>query len=490
LSQLTDAPAAPSRRDEPARRRELPILPLLVAGCFALAALSLILPSPPGKDPWSWIIWGREVVHLDLDTMSGSSWKPLPVLFTAPFSIFGDAAPELWMLVVRAGALLAVLFAFRVAARLAGTAAGIAAALCVALAAWPRYVAQGNVEPLSAALVLIGVERHLSGHRHQAMICGALAALGRPELWPFLALYALFVFFRKGTRKLVVVALLIVVPVLWLGGDLWGSGDAFHGSKRAAGTKDRAKKRQQRLIEKARAEGKPPPPSRAEASAVSHTVGGARHLLIFPAYLAALAGLGFALWRRQREALVLAAAAAALFAVVAGMSLLGYGGSPRFLFPAVGLAAVLAGVGVGSALRAVGGGVRAAIVAALIVAASAPFVVDRLDEFSAEGDLVQTRSDLQDDLHTAIRHVGRERILAVGEPNVPGEFAHQLAWELGIHLEAVGGGTPPAVIFTGSPPPFEAQPLPTKRVRVTFLGAADIWKAYAVVPAPKRRHRR
>src|SRR4051794_21640398 len=422
--------------------------------------------------------------------MSGSSWKPLPVLFTAPFSVFGDAAPQLWILVVRAGALLAVLFAFRVASRLAGTAAGVAAAVAVALAAWPRYVAQGNVEPLSAALVLIGVERHLSGHRHQAMVCGALAALGRPELWPFLALYALFVFFRKGTRKPVVIALLLVVPVLWLGGDLWGSGDAFHGSKRAAGTKDRARKREQRLIEKARAEGKPPPKLRAEASAISHTVGGARHLLIFPAYLAALAGVGFALWRRQREALVLAAAAAALFAVVALMALLGYGGSPRFLFPAVGLVGVLAGVGVGALLRAVGGGARAAVLAVVLLGASAPFVIDRGREFSNEGKLVRTRSDLQDDLHRVIQRAGPSRVLAVGEPNTPGEFAHQLAWELGIHLEDVGGGKPPAVIFTAPPPPFAAQPLPTRHVRVTLLASAGIWKAYAVASARTGRHSR
>src|SRR4051812_49477178 len=114
------------------------------------------------------------------------------------------------------------------------------------------------------------------------MVCGALAALGRPELWPFLALYALFVFFRKGTRKPVVIALLLIVPVLWLGGDYWGSGDAFHGSKRAAGTKDRAKKREQRLGGKARAEGKPPPRLRAQAAAVSHTLGGARYPPSFP----------------------------------------------------------------------------------------------------------------------------------------------------------------------------------------------------------------
>jgi hypothetical protein len=129
-------------------------------------------------------------------------------------------------------------------------------------------------------------------------------------------------------------------------------------------------------------------------------------------------------------------------------------------------------------------------VAALLLGVSASFIVDRGREFDNERGLVRIRSELQDDLHRVIQRAGPARILAVGQPNTPGEFAHQLAWELGIHLEAVGGGTPPAVIFTGAPPPFAAQPLPTKRVRVTLLATGDVWKAYAVVPAPKRRHRR
>src|SRR3954468_21686002 len=262
MSELAERPVTTrSRLSAPvARLREAPVLPLIVLGCVVLAALSLILPSPPGKDPWSWIIWGREVAHLDLDTMSGSSWKPLPVLFTTVFSLFGhDVAPGLWLVVVRAGALLAVVFAYRVAARYVGIVGGVVAGVGVALAAWPRYVAQGNVEPLSAALVLAAVDRHLNGHRHQTMLLGALAALGRPELWPFLALYVLFVFFRRGTRKPVAIVLLLVVPALWLGGDYWGSGAPFHGSRRAAGRKERAEKRHQREVEKARAAGEPIP---------------------------------------------------------------------------------------------------------------------------------------------------------------------------------------------------------------------------------------
>jgi hypothetical protein len=69
---------------------------LLVGACLALGFLSLALPSTPTYDPWSWILWGREVLHGDLVTESGPSWKPLPVLFTVPFSLFGDAAPYLW----------------------------------------------------------------------------------------------------------------------------------------------------------------------------------------------------------------------------------------------------------------------------------------------------------------------------------------------------------------------------------------------------------
>ena len=100
LERLRALTAAPPEPKGPAR----PIA-LLALACVALAALSLLGPSTPTYDPWAWIIWGREVVHLDLVTTDGPSWKPLPILFTAPFSLVGDGpAPELWLLVARTGA--------------------------------------------------------------------------------------------------------------------------------------------------------------------------------------------------------------------------------------------------------------------------------------------------------------------------------------------------------------------------------------------------
>src|SRR4029078_12005597 len=95
--------------------------------------------------------------------------------------------------------------------------------------------------------------RHLDGHRVQAVALGALAALGRIELWPLLVLYALWVFLGEvGARRVALVALVLAVPVLWLGGDWVGSGDAFHGSKRAAGFQERAVTRAEKEAQRTR----------------------------------------------------------------------------------------------------------------------------------------------------------------------------------------------------------------------------------------------
>ena len=101
LAQAPPEPAGPARP-----------MALLALACVALAAMSLLGPSTPTYDPWAWIIWGREVMHLDLVTEGGPSWKPLPILFTAPFSLVGDGpAPELWIHVARAAGQLAIAMA-------------------------------------------------------------------------------------------------------------------------------------------------------------------------------------------------------------------------------------------------------------------------------------------------------------------------------------------------------------------------------------------
>src|SRR5919108_2984867 len=108
----------------------------LAAACLALAALTLLLPWALAFDPWAWLVWGREVTRLELDTAGGPSWKPLPVVATTILSLAGGAAPALWLVVARAGGLLAIAGAAALAGRLAGTVAAAAAAAAMALSDW------------------------------------------------------------------------------------------------------------------------------------------------------------------------------------------------------------------------------------------------------------------------------------------------------------------------------------------------------------------
>ena len=203
-------------------------VPLTVA---ALAAASLLLPFAPLYDVWAWLVWGREITGLDLDTGAGPSWKPLPVVFTTAFAPAGDAAPELWLVVARMGWLASIALAWRLASRLvlggglrirlagalapdrvsrARIAAGAIAALGMVLlhdafTSWMRQFAGGLSEPLLVALVLGAVDRHLSGRRDQAFALAVAAALLRPESWPFLIAYGWWLWTRSPQlRRLVV----------------------------------------------------------------------------------------------------------------------------------------------------------------------------------------------------------------------------------------------------------------------------------------------
>jgi hypothetical protein len=489
VTQTVELPAAgPDTAAESPRqsRRRVPTLALLVLGCFVLAALSLTLPSVPTQDSWSWIVWGREVAHFDLNTNAGSSWKPLPVLFTTVYSIFGDvAAPKLWILTSRAGGLLAIMFAARIAKRFGGWPAAIAAGVFMAGADWFRFMGNGNIEPLSAGLALGAVDRHLDDHPHQAIALGALAALGRPELWPFVALYAGWMVFRKKRASLVIAAVLLaLVPVGWLGGDWWGSGDPFHGSKLAAGFRERQKQhREAALLQDKK---RHIVVDRSTGVAIEHTWRGARVLLIPPAFVFALIAIAFAIYRRERTPLMLGAGAFALFAVIGGMALAGYGGSPRFLFPAAGFVAALGGIGVGELVRAAGARWRPAafIALAAIVAIIVPFAIDRGNEFSARAHEVRLRAVYEDQLDQAVKLAGgRERVLSLGTPWGNSTYAHQLAWLLHVHQDQIVGSARRTVLFSGQPTPVSpSRPprLPAHNVKVTRVAATGIWTVLQV----------
>jgi hypothetical protein len=306
----------------------------LAAASLALAAVSLLLPWALAFDPWSWLVWGREVTRLELDTAGGPSWKPLPVVATTILTLAGGAAPALWLVLARAGGLLAIAGAAALAGRLAGAVAAVAAAAAMALSDWWLLnTALGNSEGLLAAAAVWAVVAQLAGRHRIALALLLAAALLRPEAWPFLGGYALWLW-RTGREPLGLLAVtLLPVPLLWFGPDVLGAGGALGASSAARGTAS------------------PQSAVYADFPALE-VLADFAELLTIPALLAAAAGaaLGGTIARR------LAAAGLAWVALVAVMTQAGYAGNPRYNVAAAAVGCVLAGVGVAALARRVASG--------------------------------------------------------------------------------------------------------------------------------------
>jgi hypothetical protein len=431
----------------------------LAAACLALAALSLLLPWALAFDPWAWLVWGREVTRLELDTAGGPSWKPLPVVATSILTLAGGAAPALWLVLARAGGLMAVAGAAALAGRLAGTVAAVTAAAAMAVSDWWLFnSALGNSEGLLAAAALWAVVALLAGRQRVALALLLAAALLRPEAWPFLGGYALWLW-RTGREPLgPIAAALLPVPLLWFGPDVIGAGGALGASEAARGTAS------------------PQSAVHADFPALEVLADFAT-LLTVPALLAAAAGaaLGGTIARR------LAAAALGWVALVAVMTQAGYAGNPRYNVAAAAVGCVLAGVGVAALARRVAGvdqgrvagggdggasaggearssGGRKTALAAWVLAAAAVAGVlaftagDLSDELGELGDRAERRTDLD----ALVERAGGAAACAPARTNQP--MKAMLAWRLDARMERLADPPrAPAAVFS-APPGYAGEP--------------------------------
>jgi hypothetical protein len=415
-------------------------LGVLFAVAVSLAALSLVV-SPHGVaavsyDPMEWLIWGREVIHLDLVTIAGPSWKPLPVLFTAPFSVFGDAvAPTLWLIVSRTGGILGLLLAYRVASRVGGRLAGVVAV--VALALELNYIVdgeRGETEALMVALALLAIDLGFSGRHRAAFAAGVGAALLRPEAWPFVAAYGVWLLARdrhtpelRRTLALVLGAGMVVLA-LWFAPEKIGSGHWLRGVQRAQ-------------------EAVPGSPAQAAfpfGAVFTNSAG----TLIWPVYVGAVAGallavIEFVRRRTLTIPLVLAVIATGYIVIVAALAQgPGLTGNQRYVIPAAGWLAVLSGIGwVWAMPRLLGSRRRWApvVVAVAVVAAGATAIghaARRLyTQQQTARDVVRLYAALPD---TIARAGGAARQRSCG-PVFSGPFQTPIvAWRLHLHQHEVG----------------------------------------------------
>ena len=235
------AAAATVARRTPAPSRTARVWATVGVGCVVLAVLSLLAADQTTYDPTAWLIWGREVVHGGLSTRVGPSWKPLPIVVTAPASLLGDTAQQdIWLVVARTGTLAAIALAYRLAWRLEGAVAGVIAAASLVLAtSFVSRTFRGDSEGLLVAIVFGAIEAHLCGRRRLAFGLVVAATLLRPEVCVFAAGYGLWLVATAPTGAArawtfaVAAGAGALVVAAWLIPEQIGSGHLFRAASRA-----------------------------------------------------------------------------------------------------------------------------------------------------------------------------------------------------------------------------------------------------------------
>ncbi len=455
-----------------------------------VGALSLLIPSTPSYDPWAWIVWGREIVHLNLHTTGGPSWKPLPMLFTTVFAIFGKAEPNLWLVVARAGAFAAVVMVFRLSFRLtrqigsyfAGPApaanrllaiapallAGTIAAVGLALSG--GYIsdnALGYSEGFATALMLVAIERHLDGHRHQAFAVGFFVALDRPEIWLFWGPYGLWLWWRDPDARRLVAALFVLIPVLWFLPEYWGSGHFLRGVTRAQHPRSNSL-------------------AFAKSPFFSELVDAAWPTILLrikaaaAVLVAVVAFLRWRSWRRgdrsavhtpaaraQTSAALMGVAGLAWFVVIATMTQIGFSGNNRYLVLGSALVEICGAVAWGWTAQELGtagarllgrargsarsarasaapvGAVTGLVVVAAVFALAPNWVGSNLISIPRTHRSLVYQADLRTGVTALVqRYGGAAEVLSCGTVMTEGFQVPMVAWTLGVHTADIEA--PPA----------------------------------------------
>jgi hypothetical protein len=409
--------------------RRFSVIWIALAGTAA-GACALLVVARPQYDPYGWLLWGRELVHgSGFSTGNYPSWKPLAAVLAFPVALAGSAAPAVWLVVERALALVGVVFAYGLAARLGGRGAGALAAACTVLVTgWLGATLDGHLEPVLSTLLLAACWCHAQGRRDAAFGLLALAALGRPDAWLALGLYAVLLLRDRPRAWVFVVPVLAAIPVAWFGGDVLGSGSAFRGGDLA------------RAADNGLATASQPLPG---LYALKLGLEGALGVV------ALAAAVVFARGVRGRERLVITIGVCALswICTEAISATAGYPADRRFAMPAAVLITVLGAAGLARGLRAAAArfGPRARVAAAVAVAAALAW--------SAVPALATMRSDARAAvvyshnvaslarLTANLRAAGRLRC----HPAVGQRYQAPLAWYAGREIAQVGHPFPDGI---------------------------------------------
>jgi hypothetical protein len=406
------------------------------AATLAAASVALVLwaRTRPSFDAYGWLVWGHQTLAGALNTNAAPSWKPLPYVFTVPYALFGHYELWLWMVTSVAISLAGTVFAGRIAYRVTRSGAGAArwAAICAGVFAgaallliqdWWHYMLSAQSDTMVVAFCLAAVDSHLSGRPRLAYVLGAFAALGRPEVWPMLGLYALWAWRAVPGMRWTIVLGVVAIVLLWFGIPALTSRSPFVAASNALGSGRRLRTDQ-----------------------IGGTVSRFLVLNPVPLQVAAAVSACWAAIRRDRGVLALAAGVVLWVAIEVAFALHGWPGLGRYMFGAAGLTLVLAAVLFGRLLgsagqlrssapaRWFGVALAVALLAAVIPSAISAAQTERRNLLAQH--LRTTEIDRLASTVSALGGPGRLR--ACGEPLTHLEYQTVLAWTLHVNVAAIG----------------------------------------------------
>lgn len=419
----------------PTRGRHALAWAAVAVGLLAVATVWVLLTDVrPSYDSFGWLVWGRQALDWDLNTSAAPSWKPLTFMFTLPYALAG-AGPQmwLWILTATAAAVAGSVFAGRIAYRLTGpcpdrrwarwVAAAFAGVGLLGINGYSHLVMIANSDPMVVTLCLAAIDAHLHRRRRLAFSMIVLMALGRPEGWAFAILYAAWLWRTDRSSRALAAAGLLIIPIGWFlipgltshswfsAGDLaLGSPNIIHGNK------------------------------------IIGVISRLRSLYPLPVQLAVLAALALAVVRRDRDWLMLAAAAVLWVLIEIGFAYHGWSATSRYLLEPGAVLIVLAGAGVGWVLayrpdRAQSWVIRwapAGLVLLLLIAL-APTARSRAR--ITHGEISEARLDktVLSRLQAAVSaDGGAAAIKRCGQPVAPLSYQSEVAWVLGVNVGSVG----------------------------------------------------
>jgi hypothetical protein len=463
------------------------IVALVVIGVSA--GLVLWARGRPGYDPYGWMIWGYQTLHLSLNLGGAPSWKPMPLLFTLPFALFGHYQLWLWMTTAVAMSLAGCVFAGRIAFRVvddegANRWPAIAAAVFAGVMllvifdstvnsqySYLHYVLSAQSDPPLVSCVLAAIDMALLGRRRWAIAALTLAALGRPEVWPGLFLYALWCLRKDPAMLRFLIGALLIVLFMWFGIPEITNHKPLLAGDLAADS-----------------------PRMLHSNKITGTLGRYKALNQWPVWL--LAGVGTAwaalrLWRRDSDTAARNTFILALFAncvlwvvVEIAFSLKGLPGVGRYLFEPGAVAVVIAAVGLGWLLKEIPRFLKLSWLVGLVVAiglgaAIVPGAIARLraehKELSGERARTTEINRLAGFVH---RLGGLKGIEACGKPVLSVEYVSVFGWLAHLNTGNIGYRANvelhqkyPIVLITPLPNGWSAYPWHTRAANVASCDA-------------------